>query len=250
MTSTFSPQAVSGNDFAVRTGTKASYYGITAAIDGSVNTQLDVTVGSSWWILLGNGAFYDNNVAYPAVSTNIAVTTTNGTYTLWADQLVNNQTSAPIFTVSATAPSSNSVAIATVVVASNIISSVAPYPQGKQETAATSASPKFIQAALAFGTATTVVGELPANAVIDYAILSVGTAFNAGTNNYLEVGKTGALAGLLPQGTNGMATATTAILANFVTGSIGSSAYEVIATYTQTGTAASAGAATLTIYFH
>lgn len=236
------------NELLIRMNAVPSFYGITVAKDLSVNTQLDITVGAGAWVLLGDGQFHDTNGGYPLASTNITGLTVNGTYTLWCDQTVYNSTTPPAFTVSVVAPSIYSAAIATVVVGGNVITSVILNSIGLQ--GPNFGSLRYIQGKLTLANTPSIIGVLPANAILDYGISAVDTVFNAGTNNFIELGKTGTLAAFLTSATNGLTSATTAILSGLIPGSIGATAVPVIATYTQSGSAGTTGSTTVTLFYH
>ena len=84
------------------------------------------------------------------------------------------------------------------------------------------------------------VGTIPANAQIINVHIDVTTAFNAGTTNTVTVGKTGS-AGRSSVATTGVYSAWADVGSSDVT-------YATV-TYSQTGTAATAGAARVTIIY-
>ena len=99
---------------------------------------------------------------------------------------------------------------------------------------------------------TTVVATLPANSQIFQVSVDVTTAFDAGTTNTLDIGDgttadkyADALA--LGAAARVLATSDVSQLGNLV--DIGSSDVKVTATYNQTGSAATAGAATVTVLY-
>ena len=95
------------------------------------------------------------------------------------------------------------------------------------------------------------IGTIPANAQIVDVNIDVTTAFNAGTNDLISVGKSGSAAAFVADtdvSSAGRASvATTGVYSAWA--DTGSSEVDVTATYTQTGTAASAGAARVTIVY-
>lgn len=101
-------------------------------------------------------------------------------------------------------------------------------------------------------TSAVTIGTLPANAQIINVHIDVTTAFNAGTTNTVTVGKTGSAAAYVTStsvGTAGRASvATTGVYSAWA--DVGSSDVDyATVTYSQTGTAASAGAARVTIVY-
>ena len=95
------------------------------------------------------------------------------------------------------------------------------------------------------------VGTLPANAQIVDVYVDVTTAFNAATTNTVTVGKSGSAAAFVASTSVGSAgrasVATTGAYSAWA--DTGSSEVAVTVTYSQTGTAASAGAARVTIVY-
>jgi uncharacterized membrane protein len=105
---------------------------------------------------------------------------------------------------------------------------------------------------LAYTNATAVtIATIPANSQIIDINIDVTTAFNAGTTNTVTVGKTGSAAAFVTAtsvGTAGRASvATTGVYSAWA--DTGSSDVVATVTYSQTGTAASAGAARVTIVY-
>ncbi len=99
---------------------------------------------------------------------------------------------------------------------------------------------------------TNVVATLPANSQIFQITVDVTTAFNAGTTNTLDIGDgttADQFADALALGTAArvLATSDTSQIPNLV--DIGTSDVSVTTTYNQTGSAASAGAATVTVLY-
>lgn len=111
---------------------------------------------------------------------------------------------------------------------------------------------QFIQGTIAYntsGAATGVsMGTLPANSYIIDIVVKVDTAFNAGTTNVLKVGKTGTL-GAYADTSHVDETSATAQRVTAGIGTVGTSAVDVLISYAQTGTAATTGAATVTIAY-
>ena len=111
---------------------------------------------------------------------------------------------------------------------------------------------QYIQGSVAFDTATVAtgvsIGTLPANAYILDIIVKVDTVFNAATTNVLQVGKTGTLGAYAGTGDVNEASATAQRVTTGI-GSIGATAVPVLVSYTQTGGAATTGAATVTIAY-
>ena len=103
-----------------------------------------------------------------------------------------------------------------------------------------------------FSDATAVaIATIPAGAQIVDINIDVTTAFNAGTTNTVTVGKTGTAAAFVTATSVGSAgrasVATTGVYSAWA--STGSSDVSATITYSQTGTAASAGAARVTIVY-
>lgn len=95
------------------------------------------------------------------------------------------------------------------------------------------------------------IGTIPANAQIVDINIDVTTAFNAGSSNTITVGKSGSAAAFVASTSIGSAgrasVATTGVYSAWA--DVGSAEVPVTATYAQTGTAASAGAARVTIVY-
>ena len=95
------------------------------------------------------------------------------------------------------------------------------------------------------------IATLPANAQIVNINIDVTTAFNAGTTNTVTVGKTGTAAAYVTSTSVGSAgrasVATTGVYSAWA--DTGSSEVSATITYSQTGTAATAGAARVTIVY-
>jgi hypothetical protein len=95
------------------------------------------------------------------------------------------------------------------------------------------------------------IGTIPANAQIVNINIDVTTAFDAASTNTLTVGKSGSAAAFVASTSVGSAgrasVATTGVYSAWA--DVGSSEVPVTATYSQTGTAATAGAARVTIVY-
>ena len=95
------------------------------------------------------------------------------------------------------------------------------------------------------------IGTLPANAQIVDINIDVTTAFNAGTTNTVTVGKTGSAAAFVASTSVGSAgrasVASTGVYSAWA--DTGSAEVDATVTFSQTGTAASAGAARVTIVY-
>jgi hypothetical protein len=95
------------------------------------------------------------------------------------------------------------------------------------------------------------IGTVPAGAQIVSINIDVTTAFNAATTNTITVGKSGSAAAFVASTSIGSAgrasVATTGVYSAWA--DVGSADVPVTATYSQTGTAASAGAARVTIVY-
>jgi len=95
------------------------------------------------------------------------------------------------------------------------------------------------------------IGTIPANAQIVDVNIDVTTAFNAASTNTITVGKSGSAAAFVASTSIGSAgrasVATTGVYSAWA--DVGSAEVPVTATYSQTGTAASAGAARVTIVY-
>ena len=101
-------------------------------------------------------------------------------------------------------------------------------------------------------TSAVTIGTIPANAQIVDINIDVTTAFNAATTNTVTVGKTGSAAAFVTSTSVGSAgrasVATTGVYSAWA--NVGSSDVDyATVTYSQTGTAASAGAARVTIVY-
>ena len=109
-----------------------------------------------------------------------------------------------------------------------------------------------ITTTVAFGTSTAVsIGTLPANAQIVDVNIDVTTAFNAATTNTVTVGKTGTAAAYVTSTSVGSAgrasVATTGVYSAWA--GTGAAELDATVTFSQTGTAATAGAARVTIVY-
>jgi hypothetical protein len=95
------------------------------------------------------------------------------------------------------------------------------------------------------------IGTLPSNAQIVNVNIDVTTAFNAGTTNTVTVGKTGTAAAYVTTTSVGSAgrisVATTGVYSAWA--DTGLAEVDVIVTFSQTGTAATAGTARVTIVY-
>lgn len=95
------------------------------------------------------------------------------------------------------------------------------------------------------------IATIPANSQIVDINIDVTTAFNAGTTNTVTVGKTGTAAAFVTSTSVGSAgrasVASTGVYSAWA--DTGSSDISATITYSQTGTAASAGAARVTIVY-
>jgi uncharacterized membrane protein len=95
------------------------------------------------------------------------------------------------------------------------------------------------------------IGTLPANAQIVDVNIDVTTAFNAATTNTVTVGKTGTAAAFVTSTSVGSAgrasVATTGVYSAWA--NTGTAEVDATVTFSQTGTAASAGAARVTIVY-
>ena len=100
-------------------------------------------------------------------------------------------------------------------------------------------------------TAAVSIGTLPANCQIVDINIDVTTAFNAGTTNTVTVGKTGTAAAYVASTSVGSAgrasVATTGVYSAWA--NTGTTELDATVTFSQTGTAASAGAARVTIVY-
>ena len=96
------------------------------------------------------------------------------------------------------------------------------------------------------------IGTIPANAQIVDINIDVTTAFNAGTTNTVTVGKTGSAAAYVTSTSVGSAgrasVATTGVYSAWANVGTSDIDYATV-TFSQTGTAASAGAARVTIVY-
>ena len=101
-------------------------------------------------------------------------------------------------------------------------------------------------------TSAVTIATLPANAQIVNIFIDVTTAFNAGTTNTVTVGKTGSAAAYVTATSVGSAgrasVATTGVYSAWADVGNSDVTYATV-TYSQTGTAASAGAARVTIVY-
>ena len=110
-----------------------------------------------------------------------------------------------------------------------------------------------ITATIAYTDAAAVtIGTLPAGAQIVDVNIDVTTAFNAGTTNTVTVGKTGSAAAFVAATSVGSAgrasVATTGVYSAWANVGTSDVDYATV-TFSQTGTAASAGAARVTIVY-
>jgi uncharacterized membrane protein len=110
-----------------------------------------------------------------------------------------------------------------------------------------------ISAVITFANGTAVtIGTLPKNAQIVDVNIDVTTAFNAGTTNTVTVGKTGSAAAYVAATSVGSAgrasVATTGVYSAWADVGNNDVDYATV-TYSQTGAAASAGAARVTIIY-
>ena len=100
-------------------------------------------------------------------------------------------------------------------------------------------------------TAAVSIGTLPANCQIVDINIDVTTAFNAGTTNTVTVGKTGTAAAYVTSTSVGSAgrasVATTGVYSAWA--NTGTTELDATVTFSQTGTAATAGAARVTIVY-
>ena len=100
-------------------------------------------------------------------------------------------------------------------------------------------------------TAAVSIGTIPANAQIVDVNIDVTTAFNAATTNTVTVGKTGTAAAYVASTSVGSAgrasVATTGVYSAWA--NTGTADLDATVTFSQTGTAASAGAARVTIVY-
>ena len=101
-------------------------------------------------------------------------------------------------------------------------------------------------------TAAVIIGTLPAGAQIINVNIDVTTAFNAGTTNTVTVGKTGSAAAFVAATSVGSAgrasVATTGVYSAWANVGTSDVDYATV-TFSQTGAAASAGAARVTIVY-
>jgi hypothetical protein len=105
---------------------------------------------------------------------------------------------------------------------------------------------------IAFSNSTAVtIATIPANAQIVDINIDVTTAFNAGTTNTVTVGKTGTAAAFVTSTSVGalgrVSVATSGVFSAWA--DIGNSDIATTITFSQTGTAATAGAARVTIVY-
>lgn len=112
----------------------------------------------------------------------------------------------------------------------------------------------YMRAAVAYNTANigtagkVPLGTLPAGAIVTFGLIKVGTAFNAATTNVLKIGTADdddAVLGAADVDETVAATTVTWAAAGYKV----SVATPLFVTYTQTGTAASAGAADIVLFF-
>lgn len=109
-----------------------------------------------------------------------------------------------------------------------------------------------ITTTIAFSNATAVsIGTIPANAQIVDINIDTTTAFNAGTTNTVTVGKTGSAAAFVAAtdvaSVGRESIATTGVYSAWAT--VGTNDVDATVTFTQTGTAATTGAARVTIVY-
>ena len=89
-------------------------------------TTVTITVTPPAWAVLADGTTLTDKLA----STTATASSTNGSYTLWLDYTFSAGDYQPVWSVAASAPSSNAIAIAAVTVSSNAISAVTVNPTG------------------------------------------------------------------------------------------------------------------------
>lgn len=107
----------------------SGFAGITAAADGTTASTLDITVSGTAWALLTDGTML-NATSGQLVTTSLTGNTTNGAYTLYLDYAWGNEDVKPVWSVAATAPSANALAVASVTVAGGVVSAVVLNPSG------------------------------------------------------------------------------------------------------------------------
>ncbi len=236
------------------------FSGISAAIDGTTASTLDVTVTATGWAQLVDGTIlYAASPSAPVpvatvgaqstalVSTSFTGLTsaTGSPFTLWLDKSADGL-NGPLWTIqsSATAaPTVTAIQIATfavsgsVIVTGSVVVFSQPYTSFLLHENITFASPT-----------TVVVGTLPANAIIDQIVLGVATVFN-GSSPTISLGFSGTTTAYLATSA-APATATVTVPATQTVGTakVQTTAKTVLATMVY-GTS-TAGAMDISIYYH
>lgn len=111
---------------------------------------------------------------------------------------------------------------------------------------------RYVTGSVAFntpGVATGVsIGTIPANSIVSDIVVIVTAVFNAATTNVLQVGRLGTLGAFAGTADVNEASATAQRVTTGL-GNVGATDVDVLVSYTQTGTAATTGAATVVITF-
>ena len=115
-------QTKTAEDLCLLFGLKG-YHGVTYAADGSVNTQLDISVAAGAFAVFKDGTIMSSELA----STTIPGNSTNGSYTLYLDYAPGAIGAiVPVWTVATSTTSTTAITVGTVTVASGAISAVTP----------------------------------------------------------------------------------------------------------------------------
>ena len=116
-------------------------------------------------------------------------------------------------------------------------------------------SPVLVQTAtIAFSDTVKNLFLIPAGALVLSVDVAITTAFNAGTNDFLSIGSTAdddLFVNDMDLGTLGVGLTTGVMVAAYLTAplTVGTADLQVTGTYTQTGGAATTGAATIIMYY-
>jgi hypothetical protein len=114
-----SPQNITVEDLLNTLGL-TGYNGVAAAVDGTTNTQLNITVTQPAYAIFVDGVVLKSEL----VTTHISGLSTNGSYHLYLDYQESYEARTPVWTVAASAPTSNAILVADVTVATGHLTTV------------------------------------------------------------------------------------------------------------------------------
>lgn len=187
MTTSIQNESIAG--FLTTYGLAPYFSGISAAKDGTTATQLDVTTTSPQGVL-ANGHIFNPGTVWPATQ-NIAVSTVNGTYQLYATATEYLGVDTVTFYVAAAAANTFDIPIATIVVAGNVISTVTAISPGNLSLLTNKGTLELTNTVARTDTAAKTLFTLPSGATIIGISISSPTASNAGTTATLNIGVSG-----------------------------------------------------------